>query len=103
MPKFTLKAEHTDLYGNPDGTKINYEFYVDNLHEVLEHVELFIRGCGYNPSGSLEYVQDETYDETFYGDGHDGMGSTLADYPEIQEELLKQAKSSYYFNTERNK
>jgi hypothetical protein len=34
-------------------------------------------------------------DDYFTGDGHDGMGSTLDHYPEL--------KSSYYFDTERNK
>jgi hypothetical protein len=81
MPKFTLIAEHTDLMGQPDGTKVQYEFYVDGLEDVLQHVELFIRGCGYNPTGTLDYVRDEE----FYGDGHDGMGSTLKDYPELYE------------------
>jgi hypothetical protein len=103
MPKFTFIGEHTDLYGNPDGTKVTYEFEVDGLENVLEHADLFIRGCGYNPSGTLDYVPDEEY----YGQPSDteeptwndhGGGSTMADYPE-----LFKTKSTYYFDTERNK
>jgi hypothetical protein len=105
MPKFTFIGEHTDLYGKPDGTKVTYEFHVDSINDVLEHTDLFIRGCGYVPSGTLDYIPDEDYMVTTtelgddilgaFGDGHDGMGSTLDDYPEI--------KSSHYFDTERNK
>lgn len=99
MPKFTLIAEHTDDYGNVL-SKNTQEFEVEFLNEVLENVDQFIRGTGFFPRGVLEYVDDtfENYDENFYGDGHDGMGSTLDDYPE-----LKEQKSHHYFDTERNK
>lgn len=60
MPKFTLIGEHTDLHGSSDGTKLSYEFYAEELTDVLEHVDLFIRGCGYVPApGTLNYVADE--------------------------------------------
>jgi hypothetical protein len=94
MSKFTLIAEHTDLYGKPNGHKVTHEFNVDDLHSVLENIDLFIRGVGYMPSGVLDYVPDDTY--YGIGDGHDGMGSTLEDYPEIKH-------SEHYFDTERNK
>jgi hypothetical protein len=94
MPKFTLIGEHTNLYGKPDGTKVTYEFQVDTLNDILEHVDLFVRGCGYMPTGTLDYVVDE------YADF--GGGSTLDDYPEIKEELAEK-HSGFYFDTERNK
>jgi hypothetical protein len=100
MPKFTLIAEHTDIYGKPDGTKVNYEFHCDFLPEVLEHMDLFLRGCGFNPTGTLDYVQDDYGQDV--GDGHDGMGSTLDDYPELKAEVAAK-HSSYYFDAERNK
>ena len=113
MPKFTLTAEHTDLRGTPDGTKVQYEFYVEHLSDILEHVDLFLRGCGFNPSGTLDYIPDEEYygtapewepEEDWIGGGHDGMGSTMADYPELYDEKdLPMGKSKYYFDTERNK
>jgi hypothetical protein len=101
MPKFTFIGEHTNLYGKPDGTKVTYEFEVDSLDDVLIHADLFIRGCGYNPAGQLDYIVDDfpewtTEEWDTPTDGHEGMGSTLEDYPELN-------KSKYYFDTERNK
>jgi len=58
------------------------EFSTDTLPDVVEHFEMFIRGCGFLPSGTLDFIPDEEY----YGDGHEGMGSTLDDYPELKEE-----------------
>lgn len=111
MPKFTLIAEHTDIYGEPDGTKVNYEFHGTYLPEILEHVDLFLKGCGFNPSGTLDYVPDEEYygipsetetEESSWNDH--GGGSTMADYPELygEQDLIK-TKSKHYFDTERNK
>lgn len=109
MPKFTLIAQHTDYQGNSNGHKLTYEFEVDHISAVLENVDYFIRGVGYHPEGTLDYVPDDEYygtgpewhtpewntpQEEFTGDGHDGMGSTLADY---------ENHSQYYFDTQRNK
>jgi hypothetical protein len=91
MPKFTLTGEHTDLQQNPDGTKVSYEFYCEYLDEIVEHIELFLRGCGFNPTGKLDFI----HEDEFLGDGHDGMGSTLEDYPELH--------SEHYYDTDRNK
>lgn len=93
MPKFTLIGEHTNLYGEPDGTKLTYEFTVDSLNDILEHFDLFVRGCGYMPPpGTLDYVVDE------YGDF--GGGSTMDDYPELKDTVVHHES---YFDTERNK
>lgn len=79
MPKFTLIAEHTDMYGKSNGHKLTYEFEVDHISAVLENVDYFIRGVGYYPEGTLEYVPDEI---NFQDDiGH----------------------SEFYFDTTRNK
>lgn len=92
MPKFTFIGEHTNIYGKPDGTKITYEFTVDSMNDILEHTDLFIRGCGYMPPpGTLDYVVDD------YSDF--GGGSTLADY-ELHGDI---EHSESYFDTERNK
>lgn len=112
MPKFTLIGEHTDLQQNPDGTKVQYEFNCDYLHEIVEHLELFLRGCGFNPTGKLDFIPEEEYygepqwepEEDWTGDGHEGMGSTMADYPELYDaQDLPMGKSKHYFDTERNK
>ena len=81
MPKFTLIGEHTDLQQNTDGTKLHYEFNCDFLPEVLEHVQLFLRGCGFNPNGTLDFIPDEEYF---------GKQDTVQ-------------HSDFYFDTERNK
>jgi hypothetical protein len=92
MPKFTLIGEHTNMYGEPDGTKVTYEFQVDHINDILEHVDLFIRGCGYMPPpGTLDYQVEEFSDF--------GGGSTLADYENYEE--IPHHES--YFDTERNK
>jgi len=87
MPKFTFIGEH--LYGKPDGTKVTYECNVESLNSVLEHMELFIRGCGYGPTGVLDFVEEEDFLQ--------------------QEEIPKYnpdenyEHNKYYFDTERNK
>lgn len=107
MPKFTLIAEHTNLYTNKVESKVTYEFEADGISDVLYNTDLFLRGVGYFPNGTLEYVSDEYElepEEDWTGDGHDGMGSTLETYPELYDEQdLPQGKSKHYFDTERNK
>ena len=98
MPKFTFIGEHTDLYGNPDGTKVTYEFTVDSINDVLEHTDLFIRGCGYNPSGTLDYIPDEEY----YGTGPEWHTEEF-DTPQDDTAEWTKVHSTYYFDTERNK
>lgn len=93
MPKFTFIGEHTDLYGKPDGTKVTYEFEVDTLDNILEHADLFIRGCGYNPTGTLIYVPDEEY----YGLGPEWQT------PEWDTPQDDNGHSHYFFDTGRNK
>jgi hypothetical protein len=82
MTKYTLIAEHTDLYGKPNGHKVTHEFTVDDLSSVLENTDLFIRGVGFMPSGTLDYVPDEEY----YGSEPESV-----------------CHSEFYFDTERNK
>jgi hypothetical protein len=84
MTKFTLIAEHTDLYGKPNGHKVTHEFDVDTLNDVLENTDLFLRGVGFVPTGTLEYIDDSLQDWTF------------------DESLTKEHNDSYY-DTERNK
>jgi hypothetical protein len=108
MPKFTLIGEHTDLDGNPDGTKVTYEFHVDRIDSVLEHVDLFIRGCGYNPTGILDYIHDdEYYDEPTIEDWNRADNYRNAPI-EVTEEMIAQfaeqhGHSKYYYDYDRNK
>lgn len=88
MPKFTFIGEHTNIYGKPDGTKVTYEFTVDSLDDILEHADLFVRGCGYMPPpGILQYVVD---------DFNDFGGGSYELHDDIEH-------SESYFDTERNK
>jgi hypothetical protein len=93
MAKYTLIAEHTDIYGKPTGHKVTHEFTVDDLSTVLENTDLFLRGVGFMPPGILDYVPDDTY----YGtppEWHTEEFETPTD--DVNH-------SEYYFDTERNK
>jgi hypothetical protein len=89
MPKFTLIAEHTDLYGKPNGHKVTHEFNVDTLDNVLENTDLFLRGCGFVPTGTLDYVQDD-YEPEWHTE-------------EFETPVQPAGHSNYFFDTERNK
>ena len=84
MPKFTLIAEHNDMFGR-QLNKTTHEFDVDYIGDVLENVDLFLRGAGFHPEGTLDYQPEieETSDDI--------------------EEWEKVGKSKFYFDTERNK
>lgn len=71
MPKFTLIAEHKGAH------KITHEFDEDFLPDVLDNIELFLRGAGFCSNGVLEFVEEEI--------------------------TLVSTKSSHYFDTDRNK
>ena len=116
--KYIIK-QIDDISGHNAVTTV--EFNTDTLDGLLEHVDLFIRGCGFFPpqGATLDYIEDqfpdwvgqqdsEWHNEEFvtpvvkedYSDF--GGGSTLDDYPELKEELAAK-HSSNYFDTERNK
>jgi hypothetical protein len=65
MPKFKLIAEHTDAYGQPTDHKVTSEFTTDFLPDVLENIQLFLRGVGFVSDGDLEFVgaEIETHQE----------------------------------------
>jgi len=94
--KYILK-QIDDISGNNAVTTI--EFSADTLTTVLEHVELFIRGCGFfPPEGNLDYVNDfEDYQ----------LDQDWDDYPEMQGYAhIKDddvAHHESYFDTDRNK
>ena len=52
MPKFTLICDH----GNE---KTTVEFEKDFLPEVLENIEMFLRGSGYHFDGILDFVNND--------------------------------------------
>jgi hypothetical protein len=112
MPKFTLIAEHTNWYTGKVESKVTYEFDADGLSEVLQNTDLFIRGVGYQPDGTLDYVPDEDY----YGEPPEWStpewDTPQDDVPEDEWTRVRredaQAEGSefhskHYFDTERNK
>lgn len=52
MPKFTLICEHHPGY------TITHEFDDEYLPDVLDNIELFLRGCGFVNDGTLDFVSD---------------------------------------------
>ena len=50
-----------DISGNKAETTI--EFTTDYLPTILEHFEMFLRGSGFHPSGTLDFVEEEEYFE----------------------------------------
>jgi hypothetical protein len=82
MPKFTLIAEH------PGAHKATHEFEVEFLPDVLDNIELFLRGVGFCPTGVLEFVEEEIYN--FNPEMYDSQD-------------VASTKSQHYFDTGRNK
>ena len=104
--KITFSHEQRDFQTDELVKTYNMTVHEGTLGELIEDFEMFLRGCGFVlPEGTmLDVVEDPSYTkpqahglETFFGDGHDGMGSTLEDYPELK------TKSNFYFDTTRNK
>lgn len=80
MTKYTLIAEHTDLYTGNTVSKSTHEFEVDGLMDVVENVELFLKGAGFVFDGYLDIVPVEE------DPPHDNIGH-----------------SEFFFDTERNR
>lgn len=53
MPKFTLVCDHScDL----DTHVVTHQFNAEVLPDVLENIEMFLKGAGYSFTGILEIV-----------------------------------------------
>ena len=64
--KFTLIAETGNrLVMKPGELTMNTrrsttrEFECDSLPEVLEEIEIFLRGCGYHFDGTLDIIKED--------------------------------------------
>jgi hypothetical protein len=86
MPKFTLIAEHTGLYARDVESRTTHEFEVDYLPDVLQNMELFLRGVGFVFDGNLDIVND--FEEP-------------PEWHTPQEDFVEH--SDFYFDTQRNK
>ena len=50
-----------DISGHKSETTL--EFSADSLPDILEHFEMFIRGSGFHPSGTLDFVNYDDCEE----------------------------------------
>jgi len=57
-----------DISGHNAETTV--EFSADFLPDILEHIEMFLRGSGFHPPGTLDFVEDEENDPAYeFDDG----------------------------------
>jgi hypothetical protein len=56
--KYTFK-QIDNISGRNAETTV--EFSADSLTDILQHFEMFLRGSGFHPSGTLDFVEDEEY------------------------------------------
>lgn len=64
--KFTLRAETGEGFQVRPGeltmskpTSTTREFDCDYLPEVLEEIEIFLKGCGYHFDGTLDIIKED--------------------------------------------
>jgi len=95
--KYILK-QIDDISGHDTVTTV--EFNTDTMDGVLQHVDFFIRGCGFFPpqGATLDYIEDEF---------PDWVGQQDSEWTQVlREDALAEGgdiHSSYYHDTERNK
>jgi hypothetical protein len=49
------------------------EFSADYLPDILQHFEMFLRGSGFHPTGTLDFVQDNGCDTANFQEMYDSM------------------------------
>jgi len=97
MPKFTFICEDDPMpFSESIVTKRTVEFDAVHINDVVSEFELFLRGAGFNPHGTLDFIPDDEY----YGEGPEW---NTEEFYTPQPEDVPSTKSSYYFDTERNK
>ena len=63
MPRFTLICDQScDL----DTHIVTHEFDAENLFDVVDNIDMFLRGAGYVYNGNLEFVEQETHTKHYY-------------------------------------
>ena len=104
--KYILK-QIDDISGHDAVTTI--EFNTDTLDDVLQHVDLFIRGCGFFPpqGATLDYIEDQFPDWVGQQDSEWKTEEFITPHAAGSSETLfggaGDVHSQYYFDTERNK
>lgn len=63
MPRFTLICDHSrDL----DTHIVTHEFNAENLFDVVDNIDMFLKGAGYVNKGNLEFVKEEQHSKYYY-------------------------------------
>ena len=93
--KYILK-QIDDISGDNAVTTI--EFNTDTLDGVIEHVDLFIRGCGFFPpqGAVLDYIENQFPDWV-------GQQDSEWNNEDFVKQQLDPNHSTHYFDMERNK
>ena len=93
MPKFTFICEDDPMpFSTGVTTKRTIEFDAVQIGDVVSEFELFLRGAGFNPSGVLDFV-----DENYY---------SVSDWNDDDIQIIipeSSCHSEHYYDTERNK
>ena len=66
-----------DISGHNAETTI--EFSADSLPDILEHFEMFLRGSGFHPSGTLDFVNYDDCELEFSDDGIDAIANMASE------------------------
>jgi len=103
--KYILK-QVDDISGSNAVTTV--EFNTDTLSGILQHFELFIRGCGfYPPEGNLDFVNDFDNEPEWQTEEWDTPQEEPDEWTRVRREDAMaeggEFHSKYYFDTERNK
>lgn len=65
MNTFTFVCEegNSSIYPHHNETKSTITFKAVTLEDVVNHFELFLKGCGYILPGSLDFVEEDSVNE----------------------------------------
>jgi hypothetical protein len=86
MPKFTFICEDDPMpFSESIVTKRTVEFDAVHINDVVSEFELFLRGAGFNPHGTLDFIPEDEY------------------WGAVQDTNIDFEHSDSYFDTERNK
>jgi hypothetical protein len=61
--KFICESENNSWSKVPS-SRVEYTVEAVTISDMLEAFEFFLRGCGFNAEGTLDFVEDSLYDDT---------------------------------------
>ena len=58
--KFICESVQEDVsWDNHPNTRVEYTVDAVDLSDMLEAFQYFLRGCGFNPDGELDFIEEE--------------------------------------------